>query len=87
MQGAQVRFQVGELRSCMPHGVAKMNRDLIEKKKKNNQKIFFTEMEVSIIVTKGWEKGWRGSISGREFQFGDDEQALEMGGGDVCTAP
>ena len=53
MQGAQVRFQVGELRSCMPHGVAKMNRDLIEKKKK----IFFTETEVSIIVTKGWEKG------------------------------
>lgn len=35
MQGAQVRFQVGELRSCMPHGVAKMNRDLIEKKKKD----------------------------------------------------
>lgn len=43
-------------------------------------------MEVSIIVTKGWEKGWRGSISGRQFQFGDDEQVLEMGGGDVCTA-
>lgn len=82
MQGAQVRFQVGELRSCMPHGVAKMNRDLIEKKKK----IFFTETEVSIIVTKGWEKGWRGSISGRQFQFGDNEQVLEMGGGDVCTA-
>ena len=81
MQGAQVRFQVG------PHGVAKMNRDLIEKKKKKKQKIFFTEMEVSIIVTKGWEKGWRGSVSGREFQFGDDEQVLEMGGGDVCTAP
>ena len=28
----------------------------------------------------------RGSISGREFQFGDDEQVLEMGGGDLCTA-
>ena len=85
MQGAQVRFQVGEIRSCMPHGMAKMNRGLIEKKKKRSF-FFFTEMEVSIIVTKGWEKGWRGSISGREFQFGDDEQVLEMGGGDLCTA-
>ena len=68
-----------------PHGMAKMNRGLIEKKKKRRF-FFFTEMEVSIIVTKGWEKGWRGSISGREFQFGDDEQVLEMGGGDLCTA-
>lgn len=63
------------------HGQNKQRSYFLKKKI-----FFFTEAEVNIIVTKGWEKGCRGSISGRQWQFGDNEQVLEMGGADVCTA-